>query len=76
MMQDEQIERVINVNLMAPIWITKSFLPEIIERGSGHILNTCSLLGFAGVSNMVDYCTSKAGIGMFTECLRQELRNT
>ncbi len=71
---DEKIEAVIAVNVLALFWVTKSVLPEMIERGSGHVVTMASAAGLLGVSRQTDYSASKhAAIG-FTESLRAELK--
>jgi len=71
---DEQIERVFRVNALALYWVTKSFLPRMIERDSGHIVTIASAAGLVGVSKQTDYSASKhAAIG-FMESLRVELK--
>lgn len=71
---DERIEAVFGVNVLALYWLTKAFLPEMIERNSGHIVTMASAAGLLGVDRQTDYSASKhAAIG-FTESLRVELK--
>ncbi len=71
---DEKIESVIGVNVLALFWMTKAFLPGMIERGRGHIVTMASAAGLVGVSRQTDYSASKhAAIG-FAESLRAELK--
>jgi all-trans-retinol dehydrogenase (NAD+) len=71
---DERIEAVFAVNVLALYWVTKAFLPEMIERNSGHIVTMASAAGLLGVNRQTDYSASKhAAIG-FTESLRVELK--
>jgi len=73
---DERIEAVFGVNVLALYWVTKSFLPEMIERNSGHIVTMASAAGLLGVDRQTDYSASKhAAIG-FAESLRAELKKT
>jgi all-trans-retinol dehydrogenase (NAD+) len=73
---DEKIEAVIGVNTLALFWVTKSFLPGMLERGSGHVVTVASAAGLLGVDKQTDYSASKhAAIG-FTESLRVELKKT
>ncbi len=73
---DEKIEAVIGVNTLALFWVTKSFLPDMLERGSGHVVTIASAAGLLGVDRQTDYSASKhAAIG-FTESLRVELKKT
>ena len=71
---DERIEAVFGVNVLALYWVTKAFLPEMIERNSGHIVTMASAAGLLGVDRQTDYSASKhAAIG-FAESLRAELK--
>ena len=71
---DERIEAVVGVNVLALYWLTKAFLPEMIERDSGHVVTMASAAGLLGVNRQTDYSASKhAAIG-FTEALRVELK--
>lgn len=73
---DEKIEATINVNVLALFWVTKSFLPEMLERDRGHVVTIASAAGLVGVSRQTDYSASKhAAIG-FGESLRAELRKS
>jgi all-trans-retinol dehydrogenase (NAD+) len=73
---DERIEAVFGVNVLALYWVTKAFLPEMIERNSGHIVTMASAAGLLGVDRQTDYSASKhAAIG-FAESLRAELKRS
>ncbi len=70
----EEIEKTMRVNAMAGMWTTKVFLPEMIEKDKGHLVNIASSAGMVGVAKMTDYSASKfAHIG-FDESLRMELK--
>jgi all-trans-retinol dehydrogenase (NAD+) len=72
----EKIERTFRVNTLSLFWTTKAFLPAMIARGRGHIVNIASASGLIGVAKLSDYAASKwAAIG-FDESLRVELRKT
>ncbi|RUS91613.1 hypothetical protein EGW08_000586 [Elysia chlorotica] len=70
---DEEIERTMGVNLMAQIWTTKEFLPSMLENNHGHVVNMGSSAGLVGLSQLVDYSTSKFGVVGFTQTLNYEL---
>ena len=73
---DEKIEAVIGVNALALFWVTKSFLPDMLENGTGHVVTIASAAGLLGVDKQTDYSASKhAAIG-FAESLRVELKKT
>ncbi len=69
----EDIRKTIDVNLMGVIWMTRQFMPGMIRRGSGHIVNIASAAGLLAVPRMADYCATKFGIVGFTDSLRMEM---
>jgi all-trans-retinol dehydrogenase (NAD+) len=71
---EEEIEKTMAVNLMANFWTVRAFLSDMIKTGSGHIVTVASAAGIIGVSQMVDYCTSKFAAFGFDEALRMEIR--
>jgi len=70
---DEQILRTFDVNTLAHFWTVKSFLPDMIKQGKGHIVTVASLAGMNGANRLVDYCASKFAAVGFDESLRAEL---
>ncbi len=71
---DAELQRTMDVNILAHFWTVRAFLPGMIERGRGHIVTMASAAGIVGVSRMVDYCASKAAAFGFDEALRMEIR--
>lgn len=71
-----QLAAVLTVNLHAPMELTRQLLPSMLERGRGHIVNIASLAGKKGVSYNSPYSASKAGLILWTDALRQELRDS
>jgi len=72
----EDITSIINVNLIAPMEMTKLLLPKMLARRKGHIINISSLAGKLGEIYNSLYDTSKGGMEMWTDALRQELHET
>jgi short-subunit dehydrogenase len=72
----EEIERVIAVNLIAPMLLTRLVLPGMLARREGHIVNIASLAGKQGPAFNEPYAASKAGLIGFTQSLRAEYRGT
>ena len=66
----------IEVNVAAPVALTRALLPGMIERRRGRILNIGSTAGFAPGPFMAVYYASKAFVNSFTEALAYELRGT
>jgi len=71
---DERDRAAIDVNLMAAIWTTKAFLPGMIERRRGHVVNIASAAGLLGTPYMAPYNASKWGLIGLTESLKAEMR--
>jgi uncharacterized protein len=63
----------IQVNVTALTHLTRLFLPGMIERGRGGILNVGSTAGFQPGPNMAVYFATKAFVLSFTEALAEEL---
>ncbi len=72
----EQIDRVMNVNFRGALYMTKAFLPVLLARPEGHIVNTSSMGGFLPVPGQTIYGASKAAVKLMTEGLWAELRGT
>ncbi|PIK43340.1 putative epidermal retinol dehydrogenase 2 [Apostichopus japonicus] len=71
---DDVVDNVFEVNTMAYIWLTKAFLPDMLNRNHGHVVNIASLAGVVGMNGLADYCASKSAVIGFTEALQYELR--
>lgn len=69
----EAIERVMNVNFYGMLYMTKSFLPDLLKRPAAHIVNISSMGGFLPVPGQTIYGASKAAVKLFTEGLGAEL---
>ncbi len=72
---DQPIEdavKVTDVNLNAIYYTTHAFLPAMLERNSGHIINISSSSGFVGVPDLAVYSATKFAVLGFTEALRYE----
>jgi short-subunit dehydrogenase len=69
-------EAMIKVNILALAALTRMFLPEMIERGSGRILNVASMAGFLPGPLHAVYYASKAFVISFSEAIANELTGT
>lgn len=70
---DDDWRRMLDVNLLAPMRLTRALLPLL---GGGHVLNISSMGGVAGSSKfagLAAYSTSKGALNTLTECLAEEL---
>lgn len=69
----ETWEWVFGVNLWGVVHGVRAFLPHLVERGGGHIVNTASMLGlFAGMSPVYD--ATKHGVVALTESLYHSMQ--
>lgn len=71
----EQCERLLAVNLLAPMRLARLFLPGMVERGAGHLVFMCSVAGFAATALGTPYVTSKFGLRGFAMALSGEVRD-
>jgi 3-hydroxy acid dehydrogenase/malonic semialdehyde reductase len=58
---------IIQTNLIGLMRVTRSILPDMVRRNSGHIVNISSINAVRIIPDMAAYSTSKAGVHMFTE---------
>ena len=65
-------EQVVSINLLAPMRLSYLFLPQMIDRGSGHIVNISSLAGWIGTSGISSYCATKFGLRGFGDALASD----
>lgn len=72
----DQIERTMNVNFNGLLYMTKAFLPVLLKRPDGHIVNVSSMGGFLPVPGQTLYGASKAAVKLLTEGLNSELLDT
>lgn len=70
------IDRVMQVNFYGTLYMTKSFLPHLLERTEAYIMNVSSMGGFLPVPGQSVYGASKAAVKLLTEGLYAELLHT
>jgi NAD(P)-dependent dehydrogenase (short-subunit alcohol dehydrogenase family) len=69
----EEFDRVVDVNLKGVANVIRAFVPAMIARGRGVIVNLSSGWGRATAPQVAPYCASKWGIEGLTRALAQEL---
>jgi len=69
-MDPKTIDQIMEVNLRAPMILTRLLLPKMIARGEGHIVNIASIAGLFGAPYEEAYSASKHGLIGFTKSLR------
>jgi short-subunit dehydrogenase len=71
-----EIEQMLQVDLIAPVLLTREVLPDMLRRKTGHIVNLSSLAGKSATPYNVPYSVAKGGLILFSHSLRLELRDT
>lgn len=71
-----EIRRVVDVNLLAPLLLTRVVLPGMLERRRGHVVNVASLAGLSGAAFNETYVATKHALVGFTRGLRASARAT
>lgn len=71
---EEQIERLVRVNLLGVLIVTRAFLPAMLDRRAGHVVNVASLAGRVATPGAAVYGATKHGVVAFSEALSAELR--
>jgi short-subunit dehydrogenase len=72
----EDCERMLRLNILSPLRLTKHLLPGMIARGRGTIVDIASMAAIAPTPGMFYYNASKAALAAASESLRGELRGT
>ncbi|MCX4755859.1 SDR family NAD(P)-dependent oxidoreductase [Kitasatospora purpeofusca] len=72
----DTLDRMLEVNLAAPLRLARLLLPAMLERDRGRIVLLGSIAGQVGVRDEAAYAATKAGLTMFAESLWYELRGT
>ena len=72
----DQWESVHRVNATGPLLVTQAFLPAMIERGWGRIVNVASVASLIGAAYISAYAASKHALIGMTRCLADELSGT
>lgn len=72
----DAIERIMNINFYGTLYVTKTFLPHLLERPVAHICNISSMGGFIPFPGQTFYGASKAAVKLLTEGLYAELKDT
>lgn len=69
----EQIRRVVDVNLLGVMYGTRAFLPSMLTRGRGHVVNVASLAGRFATPGAAVYTATKHAVVAFSESVNYEV---
>jgi len=72
----QEIESQMATNYFGMIYCIKNFLPSMIQKKSGHIVNVASVAASFGLPGIASYCASKFAMLGFSEGLKHELKGT
>jgi short-subunit dehydrogenase len=70
----DEIRQVVAVNLIALIHLTRFWLPAMVVRAEGHIVNIASAAGLLAMPHLATYCATKFAVVGFSDALRQEMK--
>lgn len=75
-MKPERVRPMIDLNVGGLTAMLSAFVPPMVERGRGRILNVASIAGFQPVPSLAVYAATKAYVLSLTESLAEELRGS
>jgi NADP-dependent 3-hydroxy acid dehydrogenase YdfG len=75
-MRDEDFAWLMNINFWGVVHGTRAFLPQLMSRPEGHVVNLSSVFGLIAFPTQAAYNASKFAVRGFTEALRLELAHT
>lgn len=73
---EDFIERTLDVNLKAPILMAKHFVPAMVKNKKGHLVFISSVAGRMPAKGSTMYCATKFGMRGFAGSLREDLHGT
>jgi 3-oxoacyl-[acyl-carrier protein] reductase len=73
MMPDSEVERLVRLNVVAPITLTKHVVRAMMADSGGRVVNVASIVGFTGYSGLSAYSATKAALIGFTRSLAREV---
>ncbi|MGH8599177.1 MAG: SDR family NAD(P)-dependent oxidoreductase [Burkholderiales bacterium] len=71
---EDELRAMIDVNLVAPIMLTRAALPALRASGDAMVVNVASGIALIGAPFYATYAAAKAGLARFGEALRRELK--
>jgi short-subunit dehydrogenase len=71
---DGTLEHMLNVNLLSAYHLTRTLIPSMMARKTGHIFNMCSIASLKAYTNGGAYSISKYALAGFSRNLREEMK--
>lgn len=71
-MAAEDFRQVVDIDLAGPFIMAKAVIPDMIEKGSGKIINICSMMSELGRETVSAYAAAKGGLKMLTKNIASE----
>ena len=71
-MSADEYRKVVDIDLAGPFICSKAVLPGMIEKGSGKIINICSMMSELGRETVAAYAAAKGGLKMLTRNICSE----
>ena len=72
----DEIESQMETNYLGMVYCIKNFLPSMLDKKSGHIVNVASVAASFGLPGIASYCASKFAMLGFSEGLKHELKDS
>jgi short-subunit dehydrogenase len=69
------VEKMFRVNVLGVVYALEAVLPQMLERGRGHLAAVSSMASYKGLPGESGYTSSKAAVNVFMEGLRVQLRS-
>ncbi len=70
----DEVDNMIKVNFLGVVYAIEAVLPDMLQRGKGHLAAVSSLASYKGLPGESGYCASKAAVNFYLEGLRIQLR--
>jgi short-subunit dehydrogenase len=70
------LAHIVDVNLKAPILLTRAFLPHLVKHAKANVVNVASIAGQVPLPGEATYCATKFGLRGFSMSIAEELRET
>lgn len=64
---DAFLQKIFNVNIISHFTTVREFLPSMLKKNKGHIVEVASMASFVSIAGIADYAATKAGVLAFSE---------